>query len=39
MNYLAYLKNAEKQLIDKHQSIDSVPYNGLNESYMERIYI
>ena len=32
-------ENAEKKLIDTHQSIDSVPYNGLNESYMERIYI
>ena len=36
---LNILKNAEKQLIDTHQSIDSVPYNGLNETYMERIYI
>tara|TARA_Y100001968_G_scaffold124044_1_gene113042 strand:+ start:10222 stop:11610 length:1389 start_codon:yes stop_codon:yes gene_type:complete len=36
---LRILKKAEKQLIDTHQSIDSVPYNGLNESYMERIYI
>ncbi len=36
---LTILKNAEKQLIDTHHSIDSVPYNGLNESYMERIYI
>ena len=36
---LNILKNAEKQLIDTHESIDSVPYNGLNESYMERIYI
>ncbi len=36
---LSILKKAEKQLIDTHQSIDSVPYNGLNESYMERIYI
>ena len=36
---LSILKIAEKQLIDTHQSIDSVPYNGLNESYMERIYI
>ena len=36
---LSILKNAEKQLIDTHKSIDSVPYNGLNESYMERIYI
>ena len=36
---LNLLKNAEKKLIETHQSIDSVPYNGLNESYMERIYI
>ncbi len=36
---LNILKNAEKDLIDTHQSIDSVPYNGLSESYMERIYI
>ena len=36
---LTILKNAEKKLIDSHRSIDSVPYNGLSESYMERIYI
>ena len=36
---LTILKNAERKLIDTHHSIDSVPYNGLNESYMERIYI
>ena len=36
---LSILKKAEQQLIDTHQSIDSVPYNGLNESYMERIYL
>ena len=36
---LCLLKGAEKQLIDTHPSIDSVPYNGLNESYIERIYI
>ncbi len=36
---LSILKIAEKQLIDTHQSIDSIPYNGLNESYVERIYI
>ncbi len=36
---LIILKKAEKQLIDSHQSIDSVPYNGLNESYLERIYL
>ncbi|MBW3049402.1 peptidase C69 [Prochlorococcus marinus XMU1403] len=36
---LNILKKAEKKLINSHKSIDSVPYNGLNESYMERIYI
>ena len=36
---LSILKKAEKELIDTHKSIDSVPYNGLNESYMERIYL
>ncbi len=36
---LKILKNAEQRLIDTHHSIDSVPYNGLNESYMERIYM
>ena len=36
---LTILANAEKRLIDTHKSIDSVPYNGLSESYMERIYI
>ena len=36
---LTILKNAEKQLIETHNSIDSVPYNGLSESYMERLYI
>ncbi len=36
---LIILKKAEEQLIDTHPAIDSVPYNGLNESYMERIYI
>ena len=36
---LTILKNAEQQLIDTHKSIDSVPYNGLSESYMERLYI
>ena len=36
---LSILKKAEKQLINTHKSIDSVPYNGLNESYMERLYI
>ena len=36
---LIILKEAERKLIDTHKSIVSVPYNGLNESYIERIYI
>ena len=36
---LSKLKIAEQQLIDTHKSIESVPYNGLSESYMERLYI
>ncbi len=36
---LTILKNAEKKLIDTHISIDSVPYNGLSESQMERLYV
>ena len=33
---LVILKKAEKQLINSHISIDSVPYNGLSQSYMEK---
>ena len=33
---LEILKIAEKKLIETHKSIDSVPYNGLSESYMEQ---
>ena len=36
---LTILKKAERELIDSHKSIDSVPYNGLSESYVERLYI
>ena len=36
---ITILKKAEKNLIETHRSIDSVPYNGLSESYMERLYI
>ncbi len=36
---LTILKEAEKQLLETHKSIDSVPYNGLNESFIERVYI
>ncbi len=33
------LSLAEKNLIESHSSIESVPYNGLSESIYERIYI
>ena len=36
---LEILKNAEEKLISSHKFINSVPYNGLSESYMERLYI
>ena len=36
---LTILKAAEKKLIETHKSIDSVPYNGLSESFLERVYI
>ena len=36
---LIILKEAERKLIDTHKSIVSVPYNGLSESHMERIYM
>ena len=36
---LSILQKAEKELLETHKAIDSVPYNGLSESYMERLYI
>jgi len=36
---LTMLKDAENKLLASHSSIDSVPYNGLNQTYMERLYI
>ena len=36
---LEKLIKAEKQLIDSHEFIDSVPYNGLSEAKVERIYL
>ncbi len=36
---LASLKNAEKDLLNRHKSINSVPYNGFAESTFERAYI
>ena len=35
---LKILRSAESKLIDSHESIQSVPYNGLSESFYERIY-
>ena len=35
---LNILRDAEKKLLKKHISITSVPYNGLSESFYERIY-
>ena len=36
---LELLKTAESKLLNKHHSIQNVPYNGLAESRFERIYI
>ncbi len=36
---LSILQKAEKKLLEAHKAIDSVPYNGLSESYMERLYV
>ncbi len=33
------LKEAESTLLNTHKSIDSVPYNGLSEAFVERLYI
>ena len=35
---LKILRDAESKLIDSHESINSIPYNGLSESFYERIY-
>ncbi len=35
---LNILRKAESQLIDSHEAIKSIPYNGLSESFFERIY-
>ena len=32
------LREAEVKLIKSHESIKSVPYNGLSESFFERVY-
>ncbi len=35
---LKILREAELKLLDSHKSITSIPYNGLSESFYERIY-
>ena len=35
---LKILRKAELELIESHESINSIPYNGLSESFFERIY-
>ena len=35
---LKILREAESKLINSHESIKSIPYNGLSESFYERIY-
>ena len=35
---LKILRDAESKLIESHESIKSIPYNGLSESFYERIY-
>ena len=35
---LKLLREAEVKLIKSHESIKSVPYNGLSESFFERVY-
>ena len=35
---LKILRQAESNLIDSHEAIKSIPYNGLSESFYERIY-
>ena len=35
---LKVLREAELKLLDSHEAITSIPYNGLSESFYERIY-
>ena len=35
---LTILREAESKLIESHEAIKSIPYNGLSESFYERIY-
>ena len=38
-NLFEILKTAEHDLIKSHKYIDSVPYNGLNETAIEKVYL
>tara|TARA_Y100001968_G_scaffold113737_1_gene103152 strand:+ start:20476 stop:21858 length:1383 start_codon:yes stop_codon:yes gene_type:complete len=38
-NLLQILRNAEAKLLKSHKYINSVPYNGLSEVYIKRIYL
>ncbi len=33
------LKSAERELLESHPAIETIPYNGLNEAKIERIYL
>ena len=35
---LNVLRNAETNLLKKHEAIKSIPYNGLSESFFKRVY-
>jgi len=39
LDLLATLKDAERQLLDRHQAIGTVPYNGLAQRSSERLYL
>lgn len=39
LDLLATLKDAERQLLDRHAAIATVPYNGLSQGRGERLYL
>ena len=39
LDLLSNLKDAERQLLDRHPALTTVPYNGLAERSSERIYL
>ncbi len=39
LNLLTTLRDAERQLLDCHPAIDTVPYNGLAQRRSERLYL